>query len=108
MMELVRVSEIDLNGFLFVNYPTTLSLEESRERLELEIMFAAFEDGADNNEVFISPYWLQRILHKRATDAFNKMTPSMKRKAVLEAREWFKANRRKPKTNDSKLEAVKG
>lgn len=76
MLEIRDMDEADLAAFFFLHYPSHLTSDECREQLEYEILqiwdidcdAANFseEDRADLPR--ISPFWLYRVLAKRAHD----------------------------------------
>lgn len=77
MLPIKHMSEEDVTGILLTEFPDNLSLDESRERLELEILMRAQEyhdsepypeckklyDSDDpDTSVCISPFWVYSAL----------------------------------------------
>lgn len=77
-MEVKFMSELELNGVLFLNYPAHLSVEESRERLEMEISLVAVNAGVPDDEVCVSPFWISRALAARAASWFDSKSEAAK------------------------------
>lgn len=80
-LEILHMDEADLAAFFFLYYPSYLSSDECREQLEYEILQiwdidcdeenASEEDRSDLPA--ISPYWLYRVLAKRAHDEIDPL-----------------------------------
>lgn len=90
-MDVRGIDDFDLMGVLFVYFPPEVPEAECRERLETEILFAAMEDGAEEDgfEVAITPYWVTRALIKRGFDEVKAMKGAERRevrKAAWERR----------------------
>lgn len=94
------MSEIDLNGVLFVNFPAWSPLAESRDSLEMLIAEAWEEDyadagGADGGEdgedgrleMAITPYWVWRALCVKARHETAGMTREERRAEIVAWRE---------------------
>ena len=90
-LEIRNMDEADLAAFFFLNYPSYLTSDECREHLEYEILQiwdidcdAENASEEDRSELpAISPYWLYRVLAKRAHDEIDSL-PLEDRLAYME------------------------
>lgn len=96
------MTELELNGIIFVESDDNLSLDEAREMLEFEIMECAkLCDGnirkSEEYEVEISPGWLEIVMHFRNQHGLDKMSDEQIARLATMALESKKRNERMSK-----------
>lgn len=104
MLELRHIDDFDLSGILFSLYPSHMSLEESRERLEYDIEMAhdymqtfsdpKLNDPNDDPDVpYISPGWIYLAHYVKRIETFNGYTPKKQQKEIEKILKKWRASR---------------
>lgn len=101
-MRVRDMTEMEVNGVLFVEFPSELSPEETMDLLECRIRETARRcDGkvpkSDEYEVEISPGWLWIMLQQQEEEKVDGMTPMQIERAARMALESKKRNERMSK-----------
>lgn len=92
-MKMAGMTEEDLNGELFVHFPTSQPLAESRDSMEMLIAEAWEDDYADGRdggeclEMAITPYWVWRALCVKSRHEVAGMTREARRAEIAAWRE---------------------
>lgn len=93
MLELENITEIDLKGILFTEFPVELLFDEAKERLELLILECyehLFEDDEDAPKPTISPFWIEIALRRKNTPKFKSEQEREKAVKIARARrKWI-------------------
>lgn len=89
-MRAVGISEDDIAGILFTEFPDDMSMAESRDMLEMTVAEVYEEDYKDFDEdirpeMVLSPFWIARALMRMSTKEYERMPEPERRAALKEA-----------------------
>jgi hypothetical protein len=89
-MRLDGIDELDLNGVLFVQFPDSMPINESREMLEVMVADVYDERYSDvpedeRPEMVLSPYWIYLALCEAGWKDYARLGKNERKKAIEEA-----------------------